>query len=246
MFKDKVVLITGASRGIGRATALEFGRQGATVVVNYNHSKKEADKVVKEINAIGGVGFAIQADISKYENLKPMVDKIVKKFGHIDVLVNNAGIVFDREFEDIKYEEVLEVFKTNDIAPLFLSKLVAPIMVKNGYGKIVNVSSTSGMKDFCPGTADYCMSKLALQSLTKDLSMQFANNGINVNAVAPSWVDTDMNGDLPKEYLDEEMEKYHIKRLAKAEEIANAIVFLASDKASYITGHILVVDGGHC
>ncbi len=245
MFKDKVVLITGASRGIGRATALEFGRQGATVVVNYNHSKKEADKVVKEINAGGGVGFAIQADISNVDNLKPMVDKIVKKFGKIDILVNNAGIVYDREFEDIKYEQVLEVFKTNAIAPLFLSKLVAPIMVKNGYGKIVNVSSTSGMKDFCPGTADYCMSKLALQSLTKDLSMQFSPI-INVNAVAPSWVDTDMNVDLPKEYLDEEMQKYHIKRLAKAQEIADAIVYLASDKASYITGHVLVVDGGHC
>ncbi len=245
MFKDKVVLITGASRGIGRATALEFGRQGATVVVNYKHSKKEADKVVKEINASGGIGFAIQADISNIDNLKPMVDKIVKKFGKIDILVNNAGIVFDREFEDIKYEEVLEVFKTNAIAPLFLSKLVAPIMLKNGGGKIVNVSSTSGMKDFCPGTADYCMSKLALQSLTKDLSMQFAPK-INVNAVAPSWVDTDMNADLPKEYLDEEMQKYHIKRLAKAQEIADAVVYLASDKASYITGHVLVVDGGHC
>jgi len=245
MFKDKVVLITGASRGIGRATALEFGRQGAIVVVNYNHSKKEADKVVKEINTEGGVGFAIQADISKIENLKPMVDKIVKKYGRIDILINNAGIVYDREFEDIKYEEVLEVFKTNAIAPLFLSKLVAPIMVKNGNGKIVNVSSTSGMKDFCPGTADYCMSKLALQSLTKDLSMQFAPI-INVNAIAPGWVDTDMNIDLPKEYLDEEMQKYHIKRLAKAQEIADAIVYLASDKASYITGHILVVDGGHC
>ena len=245
MFKDKVVLITGPSRGIGRATALEFGRQGATVVVNYKHSKKEADKVVKEINASGGIGFAIQADISNIDNLKPMVDKIVKKFGKIDILVNNAGIVFDREFEDIKYEEVLEVFKTNAIAPLFLSKLVAPIMLKNGGGKIVNVSSTSGMKDFCPGTADYCMSKLALQSLTKDLSMQFAPK-INVNAVAPSWVDTDMNADLPKEYLDEEMQKYHIKRLAKAQEIADAVVYLASDKASYITGHVLVVDGGHC
>lgn len=214
-------------------------------MVNYCHDKKSADEVVKQIEKLGGKGLSFQADISKYDDLTKLVDFVISKFGRIDILVNNAGIVFDREFEEIEYEESLKIFKTNALAPLYLSKLVAPYMLKNGYGKIINVSSTSGMHDFCPGTCDYAMSKLALQSLTKDLSMKYAPK-INVNAVAPGWVNTDMNKDLPKEYIKEEMTKYHIKRLAEPEEIAHAIVFLASDKASYITGHVLVVDGGHC
>ena len=126
-----------------------------------------------------------------------------------------------------------------------MSKLVAPIMVKNGYGKIINVSSTSGLYDFNPGTADYAMSKLALQSLTKDLSMKYAPI-INVNAVAPGWVNTDMNADLPAEFVKTETSKYHMKRWADPKEIADAIVFLASDKANYITGQVLILDGGHC
>ena len=153
--------------------------------------------------------------------------------------------MYDREFEEITYQESLEIIKTNMLAPLFLSQLIAPIMIKNGYGKIINVSSTSGMYDFNPGTADYAMSKLALQSLTKDLSLKYAPI-INVNAVAPGWVDTDMNADLPTEFIKQETKKYHMGRWAKPEEIANAIVFLASDKASYITGQVLVLDGGHC
>jgi len=169
----------------------------------------------------------------------------LSEFGKIDVLVNNAGIVFDREFEDIKYDESLQILKTNTFAPLFLSQKIAPIMLKNNSGVIVNVSSTSGMHDFNPGTADYAMSKLALQSLTKDLSMKYAPR-IRVNAVAPGWVNTDMNADLPKDYIESETAKYHMKRWAEPEEIADAIIYLASPNAGYVTGHVLVVDGGHC
>jgi len=243
--KDKVVLITGGSRGIGRATAIEFGKLGSKVVIVYNSNDKKANDVVDEINTVGGTAVCFKADISKEENLQPIVDFAMKAFGKIDILVNNAGIIFDREFEDIKYEESLQILKTNMLAPLFLSKLVAPIMLKNGYGKIVNVSSTAGMHDFNPGTADYAMSKIALQSLTKDLSMKYAPT-INVNAVAPGWVNTDMNADLPKEFVDSATAKYHMGRWAEPKEIADAIVYLASDKASYITGQVLVLDGGHC
>lgn len=169
----------------------------------------------------------------------------MSEFGKINVLVNNAGIVFDREFEDIKYDESLQILKTNILAPLFLSQRIAPIMLKNNNGAIVNVSSTSGMHDFCPDTADYAMSKLALQSLTKDLSMKYAPR-IRVNAVAPGWVNTDMNADLPKDYIESATAKYHMKRWAEPEEIADAIIYLASPNASYVTGHVLVVDGGHC
>lgn len=243
--KDKVVLITGGSRGIGRATAIEFGKLGAKIVIIYASNDKKAKEVINEINNIGGNAVCFKSDISKQENLKTIVDFTIKTFGKIDILVNNAGVVFDREFEDIKYEESLQIVKTNMLAPLFLSKLVAPIMLKNGYGKIINVSSTSGMYDFNPGTADYAMSKIALQSLTKDLSMKYAPT-INVNAVAPGWVNTDMNADLPKDFVESETAKYHMGRWAEPKEIADAIIYLASDNASYITGQVLVLDGGHC
>lgn len=245
MFKDKVVLITGGSRGIGKATALEFGKLGAKVLIVYKNNDAEADKVVSDIFAGGGFAEKFKVDVSDIIQIEYLIDTILKKYKRIDILVNNAGIVYDREFEEITYEEALNVFKTNALAPLFLSKLVAPVMIKNGYGKIINVSSTSGMYDFNPGTADYAMSKLALQSLTKDLSMKYAPI-INVNAVAPGWVNTDMNKDLPLDFVEEETSKYHMKRWADPKEIADAIVYLASDKASYITGHVLVADGGHC
>ena len=166
-------------------------------------------------------------------------------FGKIDVLVNNAGIVFDREFEEITYDETLQILKTNMMAPLFLSQKIAPIMENNKSGVIINLSSTSGMYDFNPGTADYAMSKIALQSLTKDLSMKYAPT-IRVNAVAPGWVNTDMNADLPKEFVESETAKYHMKRWAEPEEIADVIIYLASSNSSYITGQVLVLDGGHC
>lgn len=244
--KGKVVLITGGTRGIGKATAIEFVKLGANVIVNYVNNDKAAEDLKKEIEKINkGKVYFYKTDISNFANLKPMVDFVVKTFGKIDILINNAGIVYDREFEEIKYQESLEIVKTNMLAPLFLCQLVAPIMVKNGYGKIINVSSTSGMYDFNPGTADYAMSKIALQSLTKDLSMKYAPI-INVNAIAPGWVNTDMNASLPKDFVDKETSKYHMKRWAEAKEIADSIVYLASDKASYITGQVIVLDGGHC
>ena len=245
MFKNKVVLITGGTRGIGKATAIKFAKLGAKVVVVYKSNKNTAKELEEKIVSDCGYVDCIKADISNYENIESLVKNVIDKYKRVDILVNNAGIVFDREFEDIKYEESLQIIKTNMLAPLFLSQLIAPYMVKQGKGKIVNVSSTSGMYDFNPGTADYAMSKIALQSLTKDLSMKYAPT-INVNAVAPGWVNTDMNKELPKDFVDEETKKYHMKRWAEPEEIADAIVYLASDNANYVTGQVLVLDGGHC
>ena len=245
MFENKVVLITGGTRGIGRATAIKFAKLGAKVVAVYHGNEKSANSLVKEIETFGGVVKTLKADVAVESELERIVDFTLSEFGKIDILVNNAGIVFDREFEDIKYDESLQILKTNSLAPLFLSQKIAPIMLKNNSGVIVNVSSTTGMQDFCPGTADYAMSKLALQSLTKDLSMKYAPK-IRVNAVAPGWVNTDMNADLPKDYIESETAKYHMKRWAEPEEIADAIVYLASPNASYVTGHVLVLDGGHC
>ena len=246
MFKDKVVLITGASRGIGRATAIKFGELGASVIVNYVRDENSANNVVDEIKKLGGKAISIQADLSKKEELDKLVDLSIKQFGRIDILVNNAGIVYDREFEDITYDESLQIIKTNMLAPLFLSQKLAPLMIHNGGGNIINVSSTSGLHDFNPGTADYAMTKIALQSLTKDLSLKYATQNIRVNAVAPGWVNTDMNADLPIEFVDTETDKYHLQRWAEPEEIADAIIYLASDKATYVTGQVLILDGGHC
>jgi len=246
MFKDKVVLITGGTRGIGKATALKFAKLGAKVIVVFAKNQIKADSLINEVNSFGGVIKAIKADVSIESELNRIVKESLSLFGKIDILVNNAGIVFDREFEDITYEESLKILRTNILAPLFLSQKIAPIMLKNKKGgTIINVSSTSGMYVFAPGTADYAMSKIALQSLTKDLSMKYAPE-IRVNAVAPGWVDTDMNADLPKEYIDGEIQKFHLKRLAKPEEIADTIVYLAGSNASYITGQVIVLDGGYC
>ena len=245
MFKDKVVLITGASRGIGRASAIEFAKLGAMVVINYKSNKKAAEEVALEIAKFGGKATCVKTDISNYDEIKKLANYVEKTFGKLDVLVNNAGILYDREFEEIKYEESLNIVKTNMLAPLFLSQELAPLMIKTGNSKIINVTSTSGMHDLNPGIADYAMSKAALVSLTKNLSMKYAPK-IRVNAVAPGWVNTDMNKDLPKELIDSETAKYHMKRWAQPEEIADAIIYLASDKANYITGQVLVIDGGHC
>lgn len=245
MFKNKVVLITGGSRGIGRATAIKFAKLGANVVVVYHSNDEKANSLVKEIKNLGGEINTIKADLSIESEIEKVVDEALAMYGRIDILINNAGIVFDREFEEIKYEDSLKILKTNMLAPLFLSQKIAPIMLKNNGGVIINVSSTSGMYDFNPCTADYAMSKIALQSLTKDLSMKYAPK-IRVNAVAPGWVDTDMNADLPKEFVEQETAKYHMKRWAKPEEIADTIIYLASDNASYLTGQVIVLDGGHC
>ncbi len=247
MFKDKVVLITGGSRGIGRAAAIKFAELGANVIIVYKNNEKQAQSLVNEIQNIGGSIKTIKADVSLKEDLDKIVETALSFYGKIDVLVNNAGIVYDREFEEIKYEESLQLLKTNMLAPLFLSQKLAPFILKNasGGGCIINVSSTSGMYDFNPGTADYAMSKIALQSLTKDLSMKYSPN-IRVNAVAPGWVNTDMNADLPEDFVKSETAKYHLKRWAEPEEIADVIVYLASSSASYVTGQVIVLDGGHC
>lgn len=243
IFQDKVVLITGGSRGIGRATAIKFVKLGANVIAVYHSNNEKANSLVKEIKNLGGKYYKCR--FVYWERNWQSSWRCSCYFWGNWYFINNAGIVFDREFEEITYSDSLQVFKTNALAPLFLSQKIVPVMLKNNGGVIINVSSTSGMYDFNPGTADYAMSKIALQSLTKDLSMKYAPK-IRVNAVAPGWVDTDMNADLPKEFVEQETSKYHMNRWAKPEEIADTIIYLASDNASYITGQVIVLDGGHC
>ena len=241
---SKVAIVTGSSRGIGRATALLFAKEGAEVVVNYSKSEKEANSVVNEIKKLGSDAIAIKCDVSKEEEVKQMIEKAIKKFGKIDILVNNAGIVFDVPFEKRTVEQWKRTLEVNLIGVFLCSKYVAPYMKKQKSGTIVNVSSTNAIDSFNPESMDYDASKAGVAILTKSLAKELAPT-IYVNAVAPGWVDTEMNKDIPKDVIEEETKKIYMKRFAKPEEIAKVILFLASDDASYITGSILKVDGGY-
>lgn len=242
--KDKVALITGASRGIGRATALLFAKEGAKVAVNYNRSEKEAVEVVASIKDGGSEAITVKCDVSDESQIKKMVDEVLEKFGRIDILVNNAGIVFDIPFFEKTNEQWQKTLQTNLIGTFLCMKYVGPHMVKQKYGKIVNVASTNGIDAYDSTSADYDASKAGVIVLTKASAEIFAPF-VSVNCVAPGWVDTDINKDLPKDYVKEETEKIYLKRFAKPEEIAKAILFLASDDASFITGSVLVADGGY-
>ena len=242
--KDKVALITGSSRGIGKATALLFATEGAKIVVNYVKSEKDANSVVKEIKKLGSDAIAIQCDVSSEEQIKRMLQKAIGSFGKLDILINNAGVVFDVPFAKRTVEHWKRTLDVNLIGTFLCSKLAVPYMKKQKNAKIVNVASTNGIDSFNPESMDYDASKAGVILFTRNLAKELAPT-INVNCVAPGWVDTDINKDLPKEYVKQETQKIYMKRFARPEEIAKVILFLASDDASFITGSTLKVDGGY-
>ena len=240
---NKVVLITGASRGIGRATAIKFASQGYEVVINYNSSEEKANQLKELLEKEYNVNaMTYKADVSNEQEVKKMIDDIINRCGKIDTLVNNAGIVFDRNFEDITIDEFRRTLEVNVIGAFIVARECSKHMKKGS--TIVNVSSTNGTKTISPECLDYNISKIGLQSLTRDLAFQFKPS-IRVNAVAIGWADTDMNKDLPKEYIEEENNKIYLERFADPSEIANAIYFLTSEESSYINGEILTIDGGY-
>lgn len=242
-FKDKVVLVTGSSRGIGRSIAVSFAKEGANVIINYKNSDKEAEVLSEILSTYGNSCMCIKADVSKEAEVKDMIEKIINKYGRIDVLVNNAGIAIDADFEDRKVEDWKDTLDTNLIGVFLTSKYVGKYMKEKGYGKIVNISSTNGIDTTYTYSIDYDASKAALINLTRNLAIEFAPE-VNVNAVAPGWIDTEMNNDLPKDYLREEKNKILLKRFAEPEEIADVVLFLSSDKSRYIVGETIRVDGG--
>lgn len=240
--KEKVVLVTGGSRGIGKATIIEFAKNGYNVVINYSKSNKEAQTLKEKIEKDYKVkALAIKADVSNENEVKNMIEQIINEFDHINVLVNNAGIVYDRSFEEITIDEFKKTLEVNVIGAFITSREVSKYMKK---GTIVNVSSTNGTKTISPECLDYNISKVGLQSLTRDLAFQFKPN-IRVNAVAIGWVDTDMNKDLPQDYIDDETSKIYLERFADPSEIAKTIYFLANGESSYINGEIVTIDGGY-
>ena len=241
---NKNVLITGATRGIGEAISREFAKKGYNLIINYINSKEKAEKLKTELETEFNISvLTIQGDLSEEKAIENMVDIAMDKFGKVDVLVNNAGIVIDKEFEDRTIEDWKQTLNINLIAPFILTKLIGKEMVKNKGGAIINISSTNGINTYYPTSVDYDASKSGLISLTYDSAVELAPY-VRVNCIAPGWVNTEMNKELPEDFVKEETERILVKRFAEPEEIAKVATFLASDDASFINSTIIKVDGG--
>lgn len=241
---NKNVLITGGTRGIGEAISREFAKKGYNLIINYINSKEKAEKLKTELETEFNISvLTIQGDLSEEKAIENMVDIAMDKFGKVDVLVNNAGIVIDKEFEDRTIEDWKQTLNINLIAPFILTKLIGKEMVKNKGGAIINISSTNGINTYYPTSVDYDASKSGLISLTYDSAVELAPY-VRVNCIAPGWVNTEMNKELPEDFVKEETERILVKRFAKPEEIAKVATFLASDDASFINSTIIKVDGG--
>ncbi|MCS6942823.1 MAG: 3-oxoacyl-[acyl-carrier-protein] reductase [Geminocystis sp.] len=239
--QGQVAIITGASRGIGRATALALACEGAKIVVNYASNSQAAEAVVNTIVAAGGEAIAIQADVSKAEQVEEMVKTTLDKWGRIDILVNNAGITRDTLLLRMKLEDWQAVIDLNLTGVFLCCKAVGKVMLKQRSGVIINVSSVAGQMGN-PGQANYSAAKAGIIGLTKTLAKEFASRGIRVNAVAPGFIETDMTSGLQAEEI---LKLIPLNRFGKPEEVAGMIRFLAADEASrYITGQVFNVDGG--
>lgn len=244
MLKDKVVLVTGGAKGIGAATIKRFAKEQCKVVINYNTSKKEAYELQEEVKKAGISSLVIKADITKQDEVDEMINKIVTEFKRIDILINNASIAIDTLFHDKAVDNFKKTLDTNLIAPFYLSQKIGELMYEQKEGAIINVSSTNGIDKYYPMSLDYDASKAALISLTHNLSFQFAPF-VRVNSVAPGFIATENEiKDLDEEFIKSEEEKIFVKRLGESSEVANVIVFLASDEASYINNTVIRVDGG--
>lgn len=245
--KDKVVLVTGSSRGLGREIINEFASKKCKVIINYNNGYDDANSLQKELADKNIESLLIKCDVSNEDEVKNMVDKIINKFGTIDVLVNNAGIAKDNFFEEKTLKEFKEVIDVNLVGTYLVSKYVGKIMYENQIGKIINIASNNPLTKGHPMCIDYDASKAGVIAITKDLAIQFAPY-VNVNAVAPGWIKTDMSKiedkEMEEEFIREESKNILLGRFAEASEIAKVVVFLASDDASYINGSIISVDGG--
>jgi len=242
-FSEKIVLVTGASRGIGRAIALEFGSRGATVIVNYNSSAGPANEVLEQIKAAGGDGQVYQADVSDADAVDEMIKTVTKEYGKLDVLVNNAGTTRDNVIMMLKPEDFDTVINTNLRSAWLCSKAASRAMMKKRSGRIINITSVVGIAGN-GGQTNYAASKAGMIGLTKSLAKEIATRNVTVNAVAPGFIATDMTSDLADDIKETALSHIPLGRMGEPEEVAKAVIFLASDDAAYITGQVIVVDGG--
>ena len=239
----KVALVTGASRGIGQATAIELAKAGADIVVNFIGNEAVAQETVEAIEALGRKVIKIKADVGNAEEVQAMVDEAVATFGHIDILVNNAGITRDGLLIRMKDSDWDDVLNINLKGVYLVSKAVAQIMVKQRSGRIINMTSVSGVTGNV-GQANYAAAKAGVIGFTKTCAKELAARGITVNAVAPGFIETAMTDVLPEKIKEGIAATVPFGRMGQPEEIASVVTFLASDFASYITGQVLNVDGG--
>ena len=243
-FEGKVALITGAARGIGEAIALKLAQEGADVVVT-DVNLEGIQRVAQGIEGLGRKAKAVQADVSQREAVRRLVSEAVSSFGKIDILVNNAGIIRRGTFLDHDPQDWEKVLSVNLGGTFNCAKEVAPLMVKQGGGKIINISSVVGKMGDIASAPSYGTSKGAINTFTKSLARELAPYGINVNAVAPHAIETDMSREWSEEKRRQIVEAIPLKRLGKPEEVAEVVAFLASDGAGFITGQILDVNGGY-
>ncbi len=238
----KACLVTGGSRGIGRAVALELGRHGASVAVGYAHNREAADQVAAEIAASGGESFVFGGDVQDPQAAEAIVASVVERFGKIDVLVNNAGITRDRSLAKMSHEEWDAVIQTNLTSVFNLTTRVLPLMVQAGYGRIVNISSVIGVHGNF-GQANYAAAKAGIIGFTKAAALEVARKGVTVNALAPGFIETEMIAAMPEEVRAKILARIPMGRFGRPEEIAQAVFFLVST-GDYITGQVITIDGG--
>ncbi|MCC5636455.1 3-oxoacyl-[acyl-carrier-protein] reductase [Nostoc sp. CHAB 5844] len=240
--QGKVAIVTGGSRGIGRAIALELAKYGASVVVNYASSSTAADNVVTEIRSVGGEAIALQADVSQADQVDALINATTEKFGRVDILVNNAGITRDTLLLRMKPEEWQAVIDLNLTGVFLCTRAVSKIMLKQRSGRIINIASVAGQMGN-PGQANYSAAKAGVIGFTKTVAKELSTRGVTVNAVAPGFITTDMTSNLSNT---EEILKYiPLGRYGQPEEVAGMVRFLAADPAAtYITGQVFNVDGG--
>ena len=243
MLEGKVAVVTGASGGIGRAIAVAFGKAGASVTVHYNGNEAKAAAVKAEIEEAGGKAEIFRCNVADFDACSEFIKNVVKTFGKIDILVNNAGITRDGLIMGMSEDDFDAVLDTNLKGSFNCIRFASRQMMRKKYGRIINITSVSGVAGNA-GQANYSASKAGLIGLTKSVAKELASRNITANAIAPGFVKTEMTDVLPDDVKETAMKQIPLARFAEPEDIANAAVFLASDMASYITGQVLLVDGG--
>lgn len=241
--KEKIALVTGASRGIGKAIALHLAEEGAQIIINYAKNSEKAKEVVAAVELTGGKALAMQADVSCWQEVEKMVDSIYEKFGRIDILVNNAGVNRDELLISMEKEDWDAVINTNLGGLFHCTKAVAKYMMIQKNGRIINMSSVAGERGG-RGQSNYAASKGGVNAFTRSVAMELAPKKITVNAIAPGVIETEMSSTVIRRAKDFILNSVALKRLGQPEEIAKVVAFLASDDSSYITGEVIRVDGG--
>jgi 3-oxoacyl-[acyl-carrier protein] reductase len=243
MLKGKTAVVTGASRGIGRAIAIKLAQMGANLVLNYNKNVSSVEEVIKEIEAIGAKAIAVQGDVSSFSDAEKIIKAAVSNFGTLDILVNNAGITKDGLLLRMKEEDFDQVISVNLKGAFNCIRHAAPIMLKQRSGRMINISSVVGISGNA-GQVNYSAAKAGIIGITKSTAKELASRGITVNAVAPGFIQTDMTGELSDKVKENITASIPLRKMGRPEDVANVVAFLAGEDSAYITGQVINIDGG--